>query len=467
MEGKRTTDISAKAVAPGAASRGLAGVPVRLMRRAQRHLPEDSFLMLLAVIAGVIIGAMAMCMHWSINEVTVAVTESGPWNKWYLFFLFSPVLGFALCYLFCKYVVKQDLECGTQKIKQALVSGKIYMPFRTMFSPIIACATTLGFGGSAGAEGPIALAGAGMGSSLAQYFRLQPQQVRILLCAGAGAGIAAIFKSPIGGFFFALEVLRMEVTALSIATLVAGCLSAWAMSVVISGEPLQVVFPDAVPFESSMLLPLLFLSIFCGLYSSYYSWLMDRTESVVSRVANPWVKIAAGGLCMGALLLLFPDLYAEGYPTMIKALCGKIAMIDQGSPLSHVSGVNAVIAVCLGMLAVKSFATSITNRCGGVGGEFTPTLFAGALAGAVFSLGCNTWFGTEFPEGDFALYGMAGVMASAVRAPLMSMFIVVEMCGDFTLFMPIVICATLSYLTTRLVTKCWSLRQSPAWHHLF
>lgn len=440
---------------------------VRTMVWAQKHMPQSSFLMLLAVIAGIIIGAMAWSLHWSINTVTTFATDVAYWDKKYYFLLFSPVIGFTLCYLFCKYVVKQNLECGTQKIKQALKTGNVDMPFKTMFSPIIACATTLGFGGSAGAEGPIALAGAGMGSSMAQFFGLDSQQVRILLCAGAGAGIAAIFKSPIGGFFFAVEVLQMQITALSISALIAGCLSGWAMSVAISGAPLQVSFPDPVAFDGSMILPVVFLSIFCGLYSVYYSWVMDRTESLVARISKPWVKLVAGGLCIGALLLVFPDLYAEGYPTMIKAMCGQIDELGKGTHLLHNSGVNPVIALCLGMLAVKSFATSITNRCGGVGGEFTPTLFAGALAGAVFSLGCNTWFGADFPQGDFALFGMAGVMAAAVRAPLMSMFIVVEMCGDFTLFMPIVICSTLTYLTSHLVSKCWSLHLSPAWHHIF
>ncbi len=437
----------------------------RLIKWAQQRMPENNFLMMLAVLAGGVIGGVAWCLRWGIGGVSAVVTESGSWSKWHYFVLFSPVIGFTLCYLFCKYVVRQNLECAAQQIKETLASGNVNLPFRTMFSPIIACATTLGFGGSAGAEGPIAFAGAGVGCNVAQYLGLTSQQVRILLSAGAGAGIAAIFKSPMGGFFFALEVLQVEVTALSMAALIAGCLSAWAMAVVISGAPLQVQFPDVVLFDASMFVPLVLLSIFCGLYSVYYSWLMDCTERVVTRIASPWVKLVSGGLCMGVLLYVFPDLYAEGYPAMLKAMHGDIGAIVHGASLWHNSGVGTVAVLCVGMLAVKSLATSVTNRCGGVGGEFTPTLFAGALAGAVFSLACNTWFGTDFPEGDFALYGMSGVMAAAMRAPMMSMFIVVEMCGDFTLFLPIMLCSTFTYITSRAVTKCWDMAFTPAWHH--
>ncbi len=422
--------------------------------------------MCLSTIVGILAGVGAWLMSWLIGHITDAVW-SWRWfesHRWLLFVM--PVVGFALAAVFCRYIVKEKLEYGTQKIRQALQEHKYALSWKLMWSPIVACSLTLGLGGSAGSEGPIAYAGAGIGSNVGKFFHLEPRFMRILVGIGAGAGIAAIFKAPLGGVFFTLEVVGMAMSSLAASGLVIACLAAWGTAYLLEGCTTDVDFSRIMDFELGLLPGIICLGVVCGLYSLYYSYTMRGTERLAAKMPYWWVKVLLTGGMVGAMIYFFPDLYGEGYRTIGKALTGQAYHIGEQQWFWASPSTTTLICLLAGMAALKAIATAATNSGGGVGGEFTPTLFAGGMLGLLFALCSNTWLGTQMPMADYALCGMAGVMAGGVQAPLMAMFIVVEMCGDFAMFFPLMIAATVSYAVTMIINHQLHLNFLPAFLHM-
>lgn len=428
-------------------------------------MSKKKFLILLSVLVGLITGLGAEMLRFLIGTVTtwlyalMDMLDAG----WLLIAL--PVAGVLLCGIYCRYVVKDNMEFGCQRIRRALDSGNYRLPGHIVYAPVLSCALTLGFGGSAGSEGPIAYAGAGVGSNVGKFFGLSPDTLRILIGCGAGAGIAGIFKAPVGGALFAVEVLGVELTTVSVLALVACCIASWFMSYMFSGMTLDLPMHVTCRFDADMIPVVLLLGLFCGLYSIYYSFVMTRTESFIGRFRNVWVKNIVSGVLIGVSLFIFPALYGEGY-----GVAGDIVNGHGRGVLGHslwaADDCDWVIMLFLaGVLLVKSAACALTNAGGGVGGDFAPTLFAGCIAGMLFSMSVNLLFGTSLPVADFAFFGMAGVMAGAIQAPLMAMFLTVEMTGDFGMFLPLVLTALVSFTTVRLFTRRIGVRLSPTWVH--
>ena len=289
--------------------------------------------------------------------------------------------------------------------------------------------------------------------------------LRILVGCGAGAGIAGIFKAPVGGALFAIEVIGVEFTTMSVMALAACCVAAWFSSYVCSGMTLDVPMHVVRQFDAGLIPMALMLGLFCGVYSLYYNFLMDKAEHAIGKVHNPWFKNVTSGLMIGLCLFLFPALYGEGY-----GVVGGLINGNDGGLLSRslFTGVNSIwlpVVILAGILLVKSFACGMTNAGGGVGGDFAPTLFAGCMAGMLFASVCNMAFGCSLPVADFALFGMAGVMAGTIQAPLMAMFLTVEMTGDFGMFFPLMLTALISFVTVRLFTNKVGIKTHPSWLH--
>lgn len=428
-------------------------------------MSTEKFLILLSVFVGLIVGAAAEALRFMTGILTELL--SGLIDEIGVFWLVAllPVAGVLLCGLYCRYVVKDDMEFGCQRIKKALDANNYRLRRHIIYGPIVSCALTLGFGGSAGSEGPIAYAGAGIGSNVGKFLGLSSDTLRILVGCGAGAGIAGIFKAPIGGALFAIEVIGLQVTTLSVLALVACCIAAWFTSYVLSGMTLDLPVHALSPFDAHMIPSAIALGIFCGIYSVYYSYIMDKTEGVVGKVANPWIKNIVSGLLIGVGLLLFPPLYGEGY-----GIVGDIINGNDDALLSHSlfvgdTGPWVIVLFSAGILLVKSVLCALTNSGGGVGGDFAPTLFAGCVAGMFFAISGNAIFGISLPVARFALFGMAGVMAGAIQAPLMAMFLTVEMTGDFDMFFPLMLTAIVSFVTVRLFTNRVGVPVRPTWLH--
>ncbi len=425
----------------------------RILDWRRRHISDKAFIFILATLVGLLSGAGAFVLKFLIGHVSRFLTghfHAGGAN-WAL--LVIPLAGIILTGIFCRYVMKAHLAHGTEQLLRAL-KEKIYrLKSYITYGPILASTITLGFGGSAGSEGPIAYTGAGIGSRLAQAFKLPPHAMMLLVGCGAGAGIAGIFKSPLGGALFTLEVLRMSMTTYSVLVLLVTTITAAMTAYVLSGCTLDIPFDQTMAFDPSLLPYIAALGIFCGLYSLYYSYVMKKLGSWLEGMSRPWVKNLIGGSILALLVFCFPILYGEGYGVVGKVINGDFSTLLSDSPFaSMTSGPWLLILFAGGTLLAKSFATSATNNGGGVSGDFAPTLFAGAIAGFFFASLLNLLFDLQLPVGHFAFYGMAGVMAGAIRAPLMAIFLTCEMGGAYTYFLPLVVAATLSFGIVRLAT---------------
>lgn len=419
-----------------------------------KHFTDKSFLLILAVIVGLLSGAGAFLLKHIImllsSWLTAKFSSSGP--NWFLLAL--PLLGILITGIYTRYILRADISAGTAKIRNDLSSRNYLLPGNLMYSSIVASSITIGFGGSAGAEGPIAYTGAAIGSNIGRWFKMPKEMLMILIGCGAGAGIAGIFKAPIGGVLFTLEVLRLELTTFSVIALIVACLTAAMTAYALSGFTIDLDYFHYTPLDSGMLVLVIALGIFCGLYSVYYSFIMEKIEGFFKSLKNPWVKNIIGGLIVSVTVFLFPSLYGEGYGSIGKIINGDPAAILSGSFLAG-DGARPwiILLMAAGVMLSKCFATATTNTSGGVGGEFAPTLFAGAFVGYFFAETLNLLFGLGLPAGKFAFLGMAGVMAGAIRAPLMAIFLTVEMTGAYTLLLPVLITAAISFATVRLFSR--------------
>lgn len=433
---------------------GVAAFRDRLYRRKQKFISEKAFVFILASIVGVGTGIMAHLLKLAIAHisrfVTLSVGKTVP--DWWL--LVSPAIGVLIVVALIRYIFKLRLSHGVRIIKSRLKTRTPELPTQLTYSPLLTAALTLGFGGSAGAEGPIAFSGAALGSTVGKVFNLSKPMMMIMFGCGAGAGIAAIFKAPIGGALFTLEVLRMGLGAYGVMVLGVTTLIAGLTATALGGFNLDMVIREVQYYDPHVIPWAIGLGIFCGVYSLYYSYIMKLIEHLLDRMKNPWIKGAVSGTLVGGVVMLIPALYGEGYGVMGHILNGDFSAMAYGMSLNpDDNSSHALLYVALSVVAVKCFVTSLSYNGGGVTGEFAPTLYAGCFAGYLFGAVFNLWFDVHLPVSQMAFFGMAGVMAGAIRAPLMAMFIVVEMSSAYTLLLPVAVVAAISFGIVRLFTN--------------
>lgn len=423
--------------------------PVAYLRLARRYVPPKAYMMILAAATGVITGLACVVLRLLIKWVSGTLTRHfPPAGDWTLLVL--PLIGLTLTALFCRYIVRRPLNLGTDRLLDFLDKGRYIISKKLMFGPIIANVLTLGFGGSAGAEGPIAVTGASISGTIARRLGLTPDQIRIFIGCGAGAGIAAIFKAPVGGMLFALEILRLPFTTFTVLALLLGCLASAMTCYIFTGFTFDVFLDSAEPFEAGSYMALAIFGIAAGLYSLLYNHFVRVARRMIRRMRHEWIRITVAGAILGVLLFLFPALYGEGYGVMDRMINGDVTALYDGTPITVGHGFGHIAIIVGGILLAKGLAVGLTTQAG-VAGDFAPTLFAGSLAGLLFALAANNIFGCSLPVGDFTLIGMCAVFAGVIRAPFMAMFLTPEMTGNFTLFLPMVLASSLCYGVVRLV----------------
>lgn len=423
-----------------------------LVGRVSSAMSQQRFLAVLAIFVGSVAGLAAALLKNLINYTSAVAKDLVPDDHYNFALILLPVAGILLCGIFCRYAVKQNMEFGCEKIANALKSGNYALNSKLAWAPMVACSLTIGFGGSAGSEGPIAYTGAGIGSNVGRLFKLDSERMRLLVIIGAAAGIAGIFKAPIGGAMFALEVLAMPMTTASVIALVFACLAAACVAYACSGFTIDISYMPTNFFDPGMTAGVVALGIFCGLYSLYYSRMMGLTTGWYARMRNPWAKNVVSGLTVGLLIFVFPVLWGEGYGTLGDIINGNNSTVMRDTALfGH--GPWVLMAFVALTFLLKPMATGSTNAGGGVGGDFAPTLFAGCMGGLLFAYFANTCLGADLNVANFALFGMAGVMAGTIQAPLMAIFLSLEMVGDFAMFFPLTICALIAFATVRLSSR--------------
>lgn len=433
---------------------GDGSVRSRLLKWRSEHVPDTPFMFITVTVVGLATGACAFVLKrmvaWISHGVMDYLTASGPdWQ-----FIVAPVVGILLTSFVTAYIMRAKLSHGVRRLKKALKLGDYKVSPDGIIYPMIASSITLGFGGSSGSEGPIACTGAAIGGNAWRWTGMSPQLLTIMVGCGAGAGIAGIFKAPLGGALFTLEVMRIPMSTVPVLALVVCALVSAMTAYALGGFTLDVTvqsLPDA--FDPSLIGAVILLGVVCGLYSLYYSYIVKITERFLDGISSRWVKNVIAGASIGLVIFIFPSLYGEGYGVIGHLLNGDYGSLLTYSWFEHLPHTPwLLVAVAFGIVIVKCFATSATNSGGGVAGDFAPTLFAGCVLGFGYAMLADTLFGVSLPVGIMALAGMAGVMSGVIRAPLMAMILTSEMVGGYSCFLLLMTAAAVSFGIVRLVT---------------
>ena len=415
------------------------------------HVSDRMFLLTLAFIVGFFAAVAAFSLHWIINQIVLLLTSSFDRTGANWLYLVYPVVGIYLTSLFVRYIVKDNISHGITRILYAISSNKSRLKSHNCWSSVIASAVTIGFGGSVGAEAPIVLTGSAIGSNLGQIFHLDRKMLMTLVGCGAAGAIAGIFKAPIAGLVFTLEVLMIDMTMSALLPILVSCVTATCFTYIFSGGASLFIFHLDSEWSVQRIPACVLLGVACGLVSLYFIRMMGACEDVFARFKDhPHIKLAIGGTILSLLIFLFPALYGEGYSSINLLLNGRTeADWNQILNNSLFSGQGYMLIPYIALvLFTKVLATSATNGGGGCGGTFAPSLFIGCFTGFLFSRLWNMHgIGIYVPEKNFALLGMAGVMSGVMHAPLTGIFLIAELTGGYAMFMPLMIVSVCAYLT--------------------
>lgn len=418
----------------------------------ERHIKEREFMLMLALFVGVVCGFAAQLLKFLIHLISSLLTSriSETTANW--IYLVCPVIGILIVTLFIRYVVKDNISHGVTKVLYAISRRKSRLKKKNMYASLVASSITIGFGGSVGAEGPIVFTGAAIGSNVGQAFRLSPRMLMLLVGCGAAAGIAGIFRAPIAGMLFTLEVLMIDLTGATVMPLLLSSITGATVAYILEGYDVEFFFSQSEPYFTRKIPYTALLGIVCGFVSLYFTRVMIWMEGIFGRLKKKWMKISMGGVIMAILIFVFPPLYGEGYDAINNLLDGNpSAVLDGTFFYFDRDNVWFIALFIFATFMMKAFATSATNGAGGVGGTFAPSLFVGALCGFLFAYVLNNLqVPIELSNKNFALMGMAGLMSGVMHAPLMAIFLTAEMTGGYNLFLPLLIVSAISYITIRI-----------------
>jgi len=424
---------------------------LRIYQWREKHISERMFVLILAFLVGFFAAVAAFVLHWFINQIVALLTssfDSGSSNWLYLVY---PVVGIYLTSLFVRYIVKDNISHGITRILYAISQNRSRLRSHNTWSSVIASAITIGFGGSVGAEAPIVLTGSAIGSNLGKLFKMDSKTLMLLVGCGAAGAIAGVFKAPIAGLVFTIEVLMIDLTMASLMPILVSCVTATCFTYIFSGDAALFTFHLDNAWTVERVPGCIGLGVFCGLVSLYFIRTMGFCEDIFAHFKEkPYVKLLIGGTMLSLLIYLFPSLYGEGYGA-INLLLNGASEADWGRVMNNslfVGHTDMLLVYIALVLLTKVFATSATNGGGGCGGTFAPSLFIGCFSGFFFSRIWNMYeVGTFLPEKNFALMGMAGVMSGVMHAPLTGIFLIAELTGGYDLFLPLMIVSICSYLT--------------------
>ena len=412
---------------------------------------------MLSLVVGIVVGLAAVLLKTLISVLQEGLRDAfGGVLGGSLYYLALPGIGMLLAMLFCKYVIKDSIGHGVTKALQAVSRHESRIKPHNMWSSVAASSVTIGFGGSVGAEAPIVYTGAAIGSNFARYMGLSYRNMTVLLGCGAAAAVAGIFKAPLAGVLFVLEILLFNISMTSMMPLLLSTVSATVVSYTLLGSstPFECTL---TPFELKNIPYYVILGLFCGAFSIYFIRTTLKLEDRIGKMENVYLKWIMCAVGLGILIFLFPPLYGEGYESLGVLLNGKELSLDGQTPLAFLAHSPWSVPIFFMLiLLLKVFSMTLTNAGGGVGGTFGPTLFVGAIAGFVVARTLNMLFdgtATSIPEQNFVLVGMAGLMAGVMQAPMTAIFLIAEISGGYDLFLPLILTSTIAFGTTRIVER--------------
>lgn len=415
------------------------------------HVSDRQFVLVLAFIVGFLAALAAYILHLIIGEIQTLITSGFRMMTINWLYLLYPVIGIWLTSLFVKYVVRDNISHGITRVLYAISTKRSELKAHNTWSSIVASAITIGFGGSVGAEAPIVLTGSAIGSNLGRLFKMDRRTLMLLVGCGATAAVSGIFKAPIAGLVFTLEILMVDLTMAALLPILISSVTATCFSYFFTGGESMYDFKMDYFWSLSRVPPTILLGIGCGFLSLYFMRIMSWCENKYAGLsAHPLLKLFAGGIVLSSLIFVFPSLYGEGYNSL-RIFIESNTETDWNQVMhgSMFAGHTEFLLLYVGLVGLtKVFATSATNGAGGCGGTFAPSLFIGGFAGFFFARFWNVQeIGQYIPEKNFTLYGMAAVMAAVMHAPLTGVFLIAELTGGYQLFIPLIIVTISSYLT--------------------
>ena len=413
-----------------------------------RRLTEAQMMAILAVLVGLCAGIGAFIFNTLLHTITQSLTSWTPDETPLWFTLVTPGIGIILATLFVKYIVKDGISEGVTRVLYAMSRTNSRIKGHNTWTSVVGGAVTIGFGGSVGPEAPIVLTGAAIGSNIGKLARLNYKNITLLLCCGAGAAVAAVFKAPITGVVFVLEILMLEITSKSIIPLLLASMTATITSLVFHGfSPIIAVsLTRSDMFQVEQVPLFIILGCFCGLMAFYFTSVNSKVGGFYKGVSKQWRKWLYAGITLGVLIFIFPPLYGEGHNSFGALMTGNTTTLFNHTLFHSWSSTDWFLIIYLiAVMLFKVIAMATTNAAGGVGGTFAPSLFVGAFAGATIAVMCQAVFGWDVSITSFTLAGMAGVMSGVMKAPLTAIFLIAELSNGYGLFIPLMIVSCISF----------------------
>jgi CIC family chloride channel protein len=414
------------------------------------HISHRQLLYILSFFIGIISGLAAIILKNAVHYTHLFVTSQLHFEGLNLFYLAYPLIGIFLTVLFVRFFIKDQMGHGITKVLFAISKNNGNIKPHNSYSSIIASTLTIGFGGSVGLESPIVVTGSSIGSNLGRIFGMNYKSIITLIGCGAAGAIAGIFKAPIAGVIFGLEVLMLDLTMWSIIPLLIASVTGTTLSYFFLGKGVILPFNLDMTFHLGNIPYYLILGILAGLISTYFTKVTLYAETLYSRILNPWTRLLAGGTIVGVLIFFLPPLYGEGYEILNQLLNGETEVLAQGSFFSTFQDKPLMFFLFLVLIIfIKPIAMSATTGGGGVGGIFAPTLFVGGFLGFLTSRVLNLFDFISIPERNFVLAGMAGLMAGVMHAPLTAIFLIAEITGGYSMIIPLIMVSTIAYITNK------------------
>ena len=426
----------------------------RILHQNLFEIDQVKLVYFLSLIVGLLSALAAALLKYSIHYTHKILTERITSESGSYMYLAYPLIGMLLTFLFVRYIVRDNIGHGISRILYSISRKKSYLKAHNTWTSIVASTLTIGFGGSVGAEAPIVLTGSSIGSAIGRFFKLNYKNITLLIGCGAAGAISGIFKAPIAGIVFTLEILMLDLTISSIIPLLISSVTAATVAYFLMGDKVLFSFNVVGAFNISNIPWYLLLGIISGLIALYFSKMTLFLEGSYNKITNAYLKLILGGIVLGGLIYLFPPLYGEGYDTIMSLLQGNPDLVFNNSAFSQFSdNFLAIILFLSGLVLLKVVASSSTNGAGGVGGIFAPTLFIGGINGYLVAGILRKITSANLPDNRFVLVGMAGMMAGVMHAPLTAIFLIAEITGGYNLLIPLIITSTAAYITTRSFEK--------------
>lgn len=419
----------------------------------EKHVPQSQFILVLSFVVGILSALAAYILKHLIHFIQELLTGGFDPHTFNWLYLVYPVIGIFITGLFIRKVVRDDISHGVTKVLYAISCRMGKIRRHNTWSSLLASSITIGFGGSVGAESPIVMTGSAIGSNLGSLFKMEKKVMMLLIGCGAAGAISGIFKAPIAGLVFVIEVLMLDLTMSSLLPLLISSVTAATLSYILMGTDAMFEFHMENAFDIARVPYVMMLGVACGLVSLYFTHVTIAVERQFKRLSSPYARLAIGGGILSVLIFLFPPLYGEGYETITHLINGESENIILDNSLFY--GHAKYIFVYMFLIIVfKAIASTVTNGGGGCGGIFAPSLFLGCVTGYLFASVCNmSGFGVEVSDRNFALFGMAALMSGVFHAPLTGVFLIAELTGGYSLFLPLMIVSVCSYLTVKIFDK--------------